>query len=241
MKAFLLAAGNGTRMRPLTDTTPKCLLPIQGTPLLGIWLELCRQHGIDEVLINTHCHQETIRTYVQSLRRGPAVRVTFEQTLLGSAGTLLENRAWVESESAFWIFYADVLTNANLKRILDFHYRRGQIATVGLYEVSNPRDCGIVAIDQTGIVREFVEKPSKPASNLAFTGIMVASPGIFDLISRPLPADIGFHLLPRLVGSMAGCVVSDYLMDVGTPDKYARAQVSWPSLDAGFSPENRAF
>jgi len=241
MKAFLLAAGNGTRLKPLTDSTPKCLLPIHGVPLLSIWLDLCRRYGIDEVLINTHSHSETIRKYVQSHYRGPAVRVTYEPTLLGSAGTLLENRAWVESEPTFWIFYADVLTNANLRRVLDFHRQRGQSATIGVYEVSNPRDCGIVTINQVGIVHDFAEKPSNPMSNLAFTGIMIATPLIFDLISRPFPADIGFHLLPKLVGNMAACPVSDYLIDIGTPEKYVQAQQSWPSLRLGAYSENRPF
>ena len=240
MKAFLLAAGNGTRMKPLTDTMPKCLLPIRGIPLLGIWLDLCRRYGIDEVLISTHSHGETVRKYVQSNDRGLAVRVTYEQTLLGSGGTLLENRAWADSEPVFWILYADVLTNTNLTRVLDFHYLRGQIATIGVYEVSNPKDCGIVTIDESGIVRDFIEKPSNPTSNLAFAGIMIATPAIFDLISPPLPTDIGFHLLPKLVGEMAAYSISDYLTDIGTPEKYVQAQQSWPSLRVGVQRENCA-
>lgn len=241
MKAFLLAAGNGTRLKPLTDSIPKCLLPIQGVPLLSIWLDLCRRYGIDEVLINSHSYSETIIKYVQSNHRGPTVRVTYEPTLLGSAGTLLENRAWVQSEPVFWVFYADVLTNVNLRRVLDFHRQRGQSATIGVYEVPNPKDCGIVTVNRAGIVHDFVEKPSNPKSNLAFTGIMIATPLILDLISRPFPADIGFHLLPKLVGNMAACPVSDYLIDIGTPEKYVQAQLSWPSPRLGASSENRPF
>jgi mannose-1-phosphate guanylyltransferase len=235
MKAFLLAAGNGTRMKPLTAATPKCLLPVRGVPLLGIWLELCRQYGIDEALINTHSHREAVRKYVQSNDRGLTVRVTAEQTLLGSAGTILKNRAWADSETAFWILYGDVLTNANLRRVLDFHYQRGQVATIGVYEVSNPRACGIVTIDETDIVQDFVEKPSNPSGNLAFAGIMIATPAIFDLIPHRFPIDIGFQLLPKLVGRMAAYSIPDYLVDIGTPENYVQAQQSWPGLQPGMS------
>ena len=82
MKAFLLAAGLGTRLRPLTDSTPKCLLPIRGVPLLAIWLDLCHRHGIDEVLINTHCHGETVRRYLVAHRNAVRTRVVDEPVLL---------------------------------------------------------------------------------------------------------------------------------------------------------------
>ncbi|MGH9756111.1 MAG: nucleotidyltransferase family protein, partial [Candidatus Acidiferrales bacterium] len=198
MKAFLLAAGNGTRLKPLTDTVPKCLLPVQGTPLLGIWLELCREHGIDEVLINAHAHSAAVMKYAAEHHHGLTIRVSEEKTLLGSAGTLRENREWIGKDSEFWILYGDVLTCANLIRMLEFHRRLRQPATIGVYEVTNPQHCGIVTPDETGIVRDFVEKPAHPRGHLAFAGLMIATPAIFDLVPRETPADIGFHVLPKL-------------------------------------------
>ena len=114
MKAFLLAAGKGTRLTPLTETTPKCLLPVGGVPLLSIWLELCRRHGIEEVLINVHAHPDAIREYLACNQNGIRVRLFQEPILLGSAGTIAANREWVAHESWFWILYADVLTNMNI-------------------------------------------------------------------------------------------------------------------------------
>src|SRR5258708_37325631 len=96
MKAFILAAGNGERLRPLTDTIPKCLLPIQGVPLLEIWLELCCRHGIGEVLVNTHSHAKAGRNVVRQRRDGLKGHLVQEETLLGSAGTLLANRRWIK-------------------------------------------------------------------------------------------------------------------------------------------------
>lgn len=233
MKAFLLAAGHGTRLKPLTDFTPKCLLPIRGEPLLGLWLKLCRFQGITDVLINTHLHSAAVAEFASRNNYGLKIRITEEKNLLGSAGTLLANQDWVRKDPEFWILYADVLTNANLSEMLEYHRSLGQFATMGVYEVGNPKECGIVSLDEAGIVREFVEKPDRPTSNLAFSGLMVATPKFLEFLPSRPPADIGFHVLPRLVGRMAAFRISDYLVDVGTPAKYASVQQSWP----GFIPQ----
>src|ERR1700720_3732712 len=124
MKAFLLAAGRGTRLRPITDRIPKCLVPIRGVPMLQIWMEICRAAGIDEGMINLHTHADIFRSWVKDTGNGTRVRLAEEPTLLGSAGTILANRDWVASESCFWILYADVLTTARLSRMLEFHLAR---------------------------------------------------------------------------------------------------------------------
>ncbi|MGB8523753.1 MAG: nucleotidyltransferase family protein [Candidatus Acidiferrales bacterium] len=240
MKAFLLAAGLGTRLKPLTDRVPKCLLPIRGVPLLGIWLDLCRQYGINEVLINTHSHPAAVKQYVQQNGQGLEIRVTEEKVLLGSAGTLIRNRKWTSSDSEFWVFYGDVLTNTNLARMGEFHRDRKQLATIGVFEVSNPNQCGIVTVDRDGIVRDFVEKPAKPSSNLAFAGLLLATPAVFDFVSYQIPSDIGFHVLPKLIGRMAAYSIRDYLVDIGTPEKYADVQRTWPGLPSYAHPEDRA-
>jgi mannose-1-phosphate guanylyltransferase len=230
MKAFLLAGGLGSRLRPLTDNTPKCLLPVQGTPMLQIWLSLCREYGIGEVLINLHAHGEVVRRFVERHGNGLKVRLFEETSLLGSAGTILANRNWITEEHAFWIFYADVLTTANLGKMLAFHHSKGQLATIGVYEVADPSRCGIVRMDEGGIVREFVEKPKAPASRLAFSGLMLATPNIVDLIPDLSPVDLGFHVLPQLVGRMAAYRIEEFLIDMGTVETYQRAQEAWPGL-----------
>jgi mannose-1-phosphate guanylyltransferase len=230
MKAFLLAAGHGTRMRPLTDSIPKCLLTIQGVPILQIWLELCRRHGIDEILINVHAHAKAVREFLKRYSDGIEVCVSEEPLLLGSAGTLLTNRVWLGSDSPFWVFYSDVLTNANLGRLLERHKTCSQVATLGVCEVPDPKRCGIVTVDEKNVVREFVEKPQEPSSNLAFSGIILSEPTLLDFIPKQIPADIGFHVLPKLVGRMAAYRISDYLLDIGTPENYKAAQLNWPGI-----------
>lgn len=230
MKAFLLAGGHGVRLRPITDSLPKCLVPIQGVPLLSIWLQLCKSIGIDEVLINVHAHAEDVCNFLDRNSSGVAVRVVAEPQLLGSAGTLRANRKWVGSEDFFWVFYADVLSRADFSSMLRFHRQRMPAATLGLYEVPDPRRCGIVKMDEKGVIHEFVEKPEKPASNLAFSGLMIGTPELLDVIPEATPTDIGFDVLPKLTGRMLGFHIYDYLIDIGTMENYQHAQATWPGL-----------
>lgn len=232
MKAFLLAAGHGTRLRPITDNIPKCLVPIRGVPLLAIWLSLCKSLGITEVLINLHAHADSVLEFLRQSGEGNVrVHVVEEKQLLGSAGTLRANRGWVEQEDLFWVFYADVLHCADLKAMLQLHRRRGLAATLGVYEVPDPSRCGIVTTNSHGVIEGFVEKPHQPTSNLAFSGLMIGTPTLLGVIPEgDGPSDIGFHVLPKLRGQMLAFPIRDYLIDVGTLENYQQAQATWPGL-----------
>jgi mannose-1-phosphate guanylyltransferase len=240
LKAFLLAGGHGTRLRPLTDSLPKCLVPIQGRPLLDIWLDLCARAGISDVLINLHAHAHPIKQHLQRSGSPVNVRLVHEERLLGSAGTIAANRAWVGSDSAFWIFYSDVLTNTNLSRMSDFHSHHGGIATLGLYQVPDPSRCGVAITDERGVIIDFDEKPQTPRSNWVFSGLMVAGPGFFDLIPSSLPSDIAFHVLPRLLGKMRAYPITDYLLDIGTLANYREAQTTWPGTGWDTAPSDHS-
>ena len=235
MKAFLLAAGHGTRLRPLTDSTPKCLLPIGGTPLLGIWLDLCSRSGISQVSLNISAHAGLVREYVREYTaqhpKGVEVRLFEEPKLLGSAGTLAANRHWVRSEACFWVLYADVLTNTDLPAMLRFHRAHPSAATVGVYFVPDPSRCGIVSVDSNSRVTQFIEKPSQPASNLAFSGVLIATSELLERIPDKSPSDLGHDVLPQLAGRMSAYEIEDFLLDIGTPQNYERAQATWPGLE----------
>jgi mannose-1-phosphate guanylyltransferase len=232
MKAFLLAAGHGTRLRPLTDRIPKCLVPIRDVPLLHIWLELCRCYGINDVLINLHSHADLVRDFLSHQDSALRVQVFEEPALLGSAGTLLANRDWINSDELFWIFYADVLTAADLASMLAFHRRHLPVATLGVNAVADPSRCGVVTADALGVVRSFVEKPPNPAGNLVFSGILIGTPAMLDSIPDMPQADIGRDLLPRLAGRMYAYPISEFLVDIGTMENYRWAQEKWPGLSA---------
>lgn len=242
MKAFLLAAGKGTRLRPYTDNHPKCLIPIHGKPLLGIWIDLLASYGVSEVLINTHHHADQVERFLEKTREffPPGLHTVYEPQLRGSAGTVWDNRQFVDGESDFIIAYADNLTNLNLAKMIDFHYHfrsMGGILTMGLIRAPNPRACGIVTLDEDSKIIRFVEKPEQPESDLANGGIYISGCEIFNHMSDmdDLPGgsdkvqDLGHHILPRLAGKMYGFPIApDYLKDIGTPESYQEALNQWP-------------
>lgn len=232
MKAFVLAAGVGSRLRPLTDSIPKCLVPIQGEPLLGIWLRLLKAHGITEVLVNAHAHRSTVTEFVQAQFGDLNITIAEEPELLGSAGTLAANRDWVRAEPRFWVLYGDVLTNTHLENMLRFHEGHPSAATLGVYRVPDPRRCGIAVVDQAGRIVQFQEKPAEPRGNLAFAGLLVGTQEFLDAIPPCPPADVGFDVLPRLTGRMFAYRILEFLLDVGTHETYKQAQLTWPGLQS---------
>ena len=125
MKAFLLAAGVGSRLSAVTDTIPKCMVPIGGRPLLDIWLDAFDRAGVDEVLVNLHHLPDVVRHHLDARTGPPAVRTFFEPELLGSAGTLPANRAWINAEEMFLACYADNLTDFDLRSLIQAH-REGE-------------------------------------------------------------------------------------------------------------------
>ena len=229
MKAFLLAAGVGSRLRPLTNTTPKCMLAIDDRPLLDIWLDAFDRAGVDEVLVNLHHLPDVVRRHLAARTGPPRVRTVFEPELLGSAGTLRANRQWVEGEEAFLACYADNLTDFDLRVLIDTHREHGAAATLAAFHSENPSAGGVVELDATGRVIGFVEKPSKPVSDLTNAGMYAFGPGVLDEIGDRLPSDIGYDLLPRLVGQAQAVLVEGYFRDVGTADAYRRAREEWPA------------
>ena len=241
LKAFLLSAGLGTRLRPLTVTTPKCLLPINGKPLLEIWLDHLRKYNVDKVLINTHWLNEKVECFIgeEKIRgkaggKWPEVRLFYESELLGSGGTLMANKDWVADGQPFFILYGDNLTNVNLSKMYDFHRQHDQPVTLSVFKADEPERCGIVEIDEDSLVVDFVEKPMKPKSNMAAAGIYVADQRIFTFFPQNCgsicPLDLGCHVIPYLVGKMKAYFVEEFLIDIGTPESYEKAQKIYPQI-----------
>ncbi len=225
MKAALLVAGLGTRLRPLTETTPKCLLPIKGKPLLGIWFDKLLKAGVRDVLVNTHWLADEVVDYVDKhTPAGLNVTIVHEPELLGSAGTLAANRGFFADE-AFFIIYGDNLSDVDLADLADAHQRYRPMLTLGTFTAEFPERCGIAEIDSAQIVQGFVEKPKAPASNRAAAGIYVAEPSIFNYFpagGSNKVLDLGFDVIPRLVGNMRNYPINQ-VIDIGTPENYRRA------------------
>jgi D-glycero-alpha-D-manno-heptose-7-phosphate kinase len=216
VKAFLLAAGVGRRLRPITNSTPKCMLVIDDRPLLDIWLDAFDRAGVDEVLVNLHHLPHAVRRHLAARTVPPAVRTFFEPELLGSAGTLIANRRWVEREELFLACYADNLTDFDLRSLVEAHRGHGRIATLTVFHSENPSAGGVVELDAAGKVIGFVEKPSEPVSDLTNAGMYAFHPCVLDEINGTPPKDIGYDLLPRLVSRAQAVLVEGYFRDVGT-------------------------
>lgn len=229
MKAFLLAAGAGSRLRPITNTIPKCMLAIAGRPLLDMWLEAFDRAGVDEVLVNLHHLPDVVRRHLAARRAPPAVRTFYEPELLGSAGTLVANRQWVEGEEFFLACYADNLTDFDVRSLIDSHREHGPIATLTVFHSERPSAGGVVELDSAGRVIGFAEKPSDPVSDLTNAGMYAFHPSVLGEIDGIAPSDIGYDLLPRLVGRARAVPVEGYFRDIGTPDAYERARREWPA------------
>ena len=227
MKAFLLAAGIGSRLRPITDVTPKCMLPIGGRPMLDLWLDAMDDAGVDEVVVNLHHLPDVVCSYLDRRPGPPIVHRFFEDELRGSAGTLAANRHWVDGEDLFLVCNADNLTDFDLRELVEYHRAGAAPATLTVFHSQHPETGGVVEVDRDSWVVGFVEKPSAPKSHLANAGIYAFAPRVLDFVSGPTPCDIGFDLLPQLVGRARALPIEGYFRDIGTPDAYRHAREEW--------------
>lgn len=230
MKALLLAAGEGRRLRPLTEELPKCLVPIAGTPLLAVWLQLLERTGVTDVLVSVHHAHHKVLEFLQSYRTSMSIEMAYEPQLRGSAGTVSANRQFVAGEESFLILYADVLTNVDLRKMLRFHHRQRTALTLGVTLTDRPSEKGTVVIDSDGRVIAFEEKVPHPRSNLANAGIYVARQDLFRYLPAPTGGilDFGYDVLPGMVPDLSAYCIDEFLLDIGTLAAYHSAQASWP-------------
>ena len=243
VKAVILAAGLGTRLKPLTDRMPKCLAPIAGRPILDYWLDLLGDLGVLDVLINTHTFPEQMRAYITRRNEGGCRRLieAHEPELLGSAGTIANNGAYADDAEEIILIYADNLSDVDLGAMLEFHRSHDDPMTMLLFRALNPKACGIAELDEESRVVSFVEKPEAPKGDLANAGVYVLDAAAYREIAALNAFDIGFDVLPKFVGRMRGWRWDGYHRDIGTSDAYRRAQTdALPLLTArGVDEEGR--
>ncbi len=229
MKAFILAAGLGTRLRSLGLDVPKVMVPIGGKPLLEHHLRLFREQGITEFVINLHHRPERITSYFGD-GRAFGVRITWsiEPDLLGTAGGVRKAAALLRGDR-FLVVYGDNLLRFTLAPLAQFHEARRAVATLALYESPEPWTGGVVEVDGEGRVRRFVEKPARTevSTNRINAGIYLLEPAVLDAIPATGPSDFGRDIFPALVAAgqrVYALQVPAYIQDVGTPERLAKAQ-----------------
>jgi mannose-1-phosphate guanylyltransferase len=227
LRALLLAAGLGTRLRPVTDTIPKCLVPIHRRPLLGYWLDLLLKDGIDRILINTHYLASAVRDYVAATPWHDRIQLVHEETLLGTGGTVLRNREFL-SDGAFLVAHADNLTRFDVQAFLKAHRERpaGVEITMMTFHTDAPQTCGIVDLDTKGIVVGFYEKSAVPHGNRANAAVYIFEPSVIDFLTslNKQVIDLSLEVIPRFLGRMHCFHNNDYHRDIGTLESLSLAE-----------------
>lgn len=227
MKAMILAAGEGTRLRPLTLALPKPMVPIVGKPLLERTLLWLAGQGITEAAVNLFHRPLIIPDYFGDSFNGIRLHYLFEDTLRGTSGGLKAADPLFR-DAPFFVIYGDNLVQADLPRLARFHAAHAGIATVGLFHHPNPSAAGIVAIEGDGRITRFVEKPpaDQVFSDLANAGVYVLNPDVLDAIPDDIPSDFGRDIFPLLLAKglpLRGTLLGGYLQDTGTPEAYRQA------------------
>ena len=226
MRALLLAAGLGTRLRPLTLTTPKCLVTIQDQVLLDIWLERLTQAGIESFLINTHYLSDQVEAYIEGSLYSDKVTLVREEKLLGTAGTLISNLKFFERQDGLLV-HADNYCLANFHDFIQAHNQRPPycVMTMMTFRSETPDACGIVELDAEGVVVGFHEKVVNPPGNLANGAVYILSPELMHMLATELHevSDFSTEVLQRLVGRIYTYETLEYFIDIGTPESFDKA------------------
>ena len=229
MKAVVMAGGEGTRLRPMTASLPKPLLPVVNVPIMEHVLRLLRRHGITETVVTVQFLASVVRNYFgDGAELDMSLSYATEEKPLGTAGSVRNARDALHGEP-FLVISGDALTDADLTALVEFHRQRGAVVTVALKRVPNPLDFGIVIPDADMRIQRFLEKPGwgQVFSDTVNTGIYVMEPEVLDLVAPDESVDWAADVFPRLLeqgAPMYGWLLDGYWEDVGTPESYLRAQ-----------------
>ena len=229
MKAILLAAGMGVRLKPITEHVPKCLVPICGIPLLELWLEKLVKLGIEEILINTHYLAEQVERFVNQSDYKTNIRLVNEPKLLGTAGTLIAQKDFWQGHETI-VIHADNFCCSDLHGLVKQHHKRPDDTdiTALLFETDSPQSCGIVELDEQNVITNFHEKVSNPPGNLASGALFVFNENVFDKYFSTLPAntsmDLSKDVIAGLRSKIFGWKTDAPYIDIGTVPAYLKAQ-----------------
>lgn len=232
MKAFVMSAGIGTRLRPLTYVVPKPMISVANKPVLEHTLELLKSHRIKDVVINLHFKPEIIEEYFKS-GSGKGVKITYsrEQKLMGTAGGVKKMES-VLKDGTFLIMSGDGLTNVDLTELIKFHRKKKGIATIVLQSIDTRLEYGLAAVGKTGIIDRFIEKPSwgevfSGTNTGVNTGIYVFEPEVFKYMPRGREFDFAKELFPALMKNkkkIFAFFTDAYWCDIGNLSKYRQCQ-----------------
>ncbi|MCQ0021871.1 mannose-1-phosphate guanyltransferase [Streptomyces somaliensis DSM 40738] len=229
MKAVVMAGGEGTRLRPMTSSMPKPLLPVANRPIMEHVLRLLKRHGLTETVVTVQFLASLVKNYFgDGEELGMELTYAHEEKPLGTAGSV-KNAEEALKDDAFLVISGDALTDFDLTELIAFHKEKGALVTVCLTRVPNPLEFGITIVDDEGRVERFLEKPTwgQVFSDTVNTGIYVMEPEVFDYVQPDVPVDWSGDVFPQLMKEgkpIYGYVAEGYWEDVGTHESYVKAQ-----------------
>ena len=226
----MLAGGEGTRLRPLTYTTPKPVMPLAGRPFLSFMLDWASEHGVDEVILSCGFMSDAVKLVLGDIYDGMRLRYVVEEEPLGTAGPV--RLAYDEGvlEDRLLVLNGDVLTDIDLTAELECHERTGARATLALYPVEDTSSYGVVPTADDGAVEAFIEKGGGEApTNRINAGAYVIERDVVDRIPAGRAVSFEREVFPSLVGEgLYGYQAAGYWIDIGTPERYLEA--TWDLL-----------
>jgi mannose-1-phosphate guanylyltransferase len=230
VQALVLAGGEGTRLRPLTLTTPKPVLPLAGRPFLTFMLEWLHGHGVDEAILSLGFLSDAVHEVLGDIQSGMRLRYVHEDEPLGTAGPVRLAADEGILADRFMVLNGDVLTDMDLTAELAEHERTGAIGTLALIEVDDVASYGVVPTEDDGRVIEFREKSPGPApTNRINAGAYVLERSVVDLIPAGRAVSFEREVFPQMVGNgLYGWAADGYWIDIGTPERYLEA--TWDLL-----------
>ncbi|MEU0932690.1 mannose-1-phosphate guanyltransferase [Embleya sp. NPDC005971] len=229
MKAVVMAGGEGTRLRPMTSSMPKPLLPVVNRPIMEHVLRLLKRHGLSETVVTVQFLASLVRNYFgDGEELGMTLTYANEETPLGTAGSV-KNAEEALKDDTFLVISGDALTDFDLTALVEYHRAKGAMVTVCLTRVPDPLEFGITIIDDEGRVDRFLEKPTwgQVFSDTVNTGIYVMEPEVFDYVAAGVSVDWSGDVFPKLLKEgkpIYGYVAEGYWEDVGTHESYLKAQ-----------------
>lgn len=220
MKALILSAGVGTRLRPLTDDKPKVMINIGGKSVLEHLIVLCKKHGVEEIVVNLHHFPDKIKSYFgKGGKWGVAIGYSYEEKLLGSGGALKFAEKLLGNE-AFFVLNGDVLTNVDLSEMLRFHRKKGGIGTIFVHRTDHPYDSDLVEYDKDYLVKRFFRaKKTDKFKPISKTGTHIFEPQVLNFIPSGVKYSLEKQLIVDLIakGEKLYAYYSDaYSKDMGT-------------------------
>src|SRR3954447_26581006 len=225
MQALVLAGGEGTRLRPLTLTLPKPVMPLAGRPFLTFMLDWLRRHGVDDVLLSCGYRSEDVERVLGDSYRGVRLRYVVESEPLGTAGPLRLAADEGVLEERVLVLNGDTLTDLDVTAEVEQHLSTGAAATLGLVPVEDTSSYGVVPTAEDGAVEAFLEKRPGPApTNRINAGAYVLERSVVEMVPPGRAVSIETEIFPELVGDgLYGYNADAYWIDIGTPERYLEA------------------